>query len=109
MSNEDTDAWRRFCSTGDVSPENPYIDKVEGEEIAIFQREDGEYSAVRNVCPHQNGPLGEGKVEDGCVYCPWHGWQFDLETGEHVHGKATAEMYEIKTEEEDLFIEVSPS
>ncbi len=34
-----------------------------------------------DVCRHQNGPLGEGRIIDGCVTCPWHGYQYDPETG----------------------------
>ncbi|MCC6678019.1 MAG: ferric reductase-like transmembrane domain-containing protein [Phycisphaerales bacterium] len=45
------------------------------ERIAVF-RYDGKVSAVTNVCEHQGGPLGEGKVIDGCITCPWHGWQY---------------------------------
>ena len=36
----------------------------------------GRVSAVSNVCRHQNGPLGEGKIVDGCITCPWHGYQY---------------------------------
>jgi nitrite reductase/ring-hydroxylating ferredoxin subunit/DMSO/TMAO reductase YedYZ heme-binding membrane subunit len=46
-----------------------------GERIAVFKHGDT-VSAVTNVCAHQNGPLGEGKVIDGCITCPWHGWQY---------------------------------
>ncbi len=46
-----------------------------GERIAIF-RYDGCISATTNVCAHQGGPLGEGKIIDGCITCPWHGWQY---------------------------------
>ena len=46
-----------------------------GERIAVF-RYDGKLSAVSNVCRHQNGPLGEGRVIDGCITCPWHGYQY---------------------------------
>lgn len=46
-----------------------------GERIAIFRHNDT-ISAVTNVCAHQGGPLGEGKVIDGCITCPWHGWQY---------------------------------
>jgi len=46
-----------------------------GERIAVF-RYDGKISAVRNVCRHQAGPLGEGRVIDGCITCPWHGYQY---------------------------------
>ena len=45
------------------------------ERIAVF-RYDGKISAVSNVCRHQNGPLGEGRVIDGCITCPWHGYQY---------------------------------
>ncbi len=46
-----------------------------GERIAVF-RYDGKISAVSNVCRHQGGPLGEGRVIDGCITCPWHGYQY---------------------------------
>jgi len=44
-------------------------------------RYDGLLSAVSNVCQHQNGPLGEGRVLKGCITCPWHGYQYDPATG----------------------------
>jgi nitrite reductase/ring-hydroxylating ferredoxin subunit/DMSO/TMAO reductase YedYZ heme-binding membrane subunit len=53
---------------------------VEGERIAVF-RYDGKVSAVSNVCRHQNGPLGEGRIIDGCITCPWHGFQYLPDTG----------------------------
>ncbi len=57
-----TDRARIVCSKG-------------GERIAVFRHKDG-VSAITNVCAHQGGPLGEGKVIDGCVTCPWHGWTY---------------------------------
>jgi len=51
-----------------------------GERIAVV-RKDGALWAISNVCPHQNGPLGEGVVRDGFLECPWHGYQFDPCTG----------------------------
>jgi nitrite reductase/ring-hydroxylating ferredoxin subunit/DMSO/TMAO reductase YedYZ heme-binding membrane subunit len=51
-----------------------------GERIAVF-RYDGKISAVSNVCRHQSGPLGEGRVIDGCITCPWHGYQYLPENG----------------------------
>jgi sulfoxide reductase heme-binding subunit YedZ len=52
-----------------------------GERVAVF-RNQGRVSAVTNVCAHQGGPLGEGKLIDGCVTCPWHGYQFRVEDGQ---------------------------
>jgi methionine sulfoxide reductase heme-binding subunit len=46
-----------------------------GERIAVFREGDAVH-AVSNVCPHQNGPIGEGRIIDGCITCPWHGWQY---------------------------------
>ena len=51
-----------------------------GERVAVF-RYDGKVSAISNVCKHQNGPLGEGKIVDGCVVCPWHGYQYRPDDG----------------------------
>lgn len=51
-----------------------------GEAVAIF-RHAGRLSALTNLCAHQNGPLGEGRVLDGCATCPWHGFQYRLEDG----------------------------
>jgi len=53
---------------------------VNGGRIAVV-RKDGALCAISNVCPHQNGPLGEGVVRDGYLECPWHGYQFDPCTG----------------------------
>lgn len=52
----------------------------DGERVAIW-RHGGKLSALSNVCAHQNGPLGEGRIIDGCVTCPWHGHQFRPEDG----------------------------
>ena len=48
--------------------------------VAIF-RDGGRLSAVTNLCAHQNGPLGEGRVIDGCITCPWHGFQYRVADG----------------------------
>ena len=50
------------------------------ERVAVF-RHDGRLSAVSNLCAHQNGPLGEGRIVDGCITCPWHGFQYRPEDG----------------------------
>jgi sulfoxide reductase heme-binding subunit YedZ len=46
------------------------------ERIAVFRNGTRVY-AVSNVCRHQGGPLGEGRIVDGCITCPWHGFQYD--------------------------------
>jgi nitrite reductase/ring-hydroxylating ferredoxin subunit/DMSO/TMAO reductase YedYZ heme-binding membrane subunit len=70
-----------------VGPLTAMVDKAArivasqgGERIAVF-RDGNRISAVTNLCAHQNGPLGEGRVIDGCITCPWHGYQYRFEDG----------------------------
>ena len=39
------------------------------------------YGAISNRCAHQGGPLGDGFLQDGCVVCTWHGYEYDPHTG----------------------------
>jgi nitrite reductase/ring-hydroxylating ferredoxin subunit/DMSO/TMAO reductase YedYZ heme-binding membrane subunit len=52
----------------------------QGERVALVRKGDMLY-ALSGVCAHQGGPLYEGRVKDGCLTCPWHGWQYQLEDG----------------------------
>lgn len=51
-----------------------------GERIAVF-RDGNQIGALTNICAHQQGPIGEGRIIDGCVTCPWHNYQYRLEDG----------------------------
>jgi sulfoxide reductase heme-binding subunit YedZ len=68
------------CSLDRIPEKQAYVTSFGGERVAIFKY-DGCVSAVSNVCQHQNGPLGEGKIIDGCITCPWHGYQYLPGTG----------------------------
>ena len=54
--------------------------QVNGHEVAVFNLGD-RFCAIDGECPHRGGPLGSGTVEGGKVFCPLHGWEFDLATG----------------------------
>lgn len=68
------------CSVEQIPEKRAFVACVNGERIAVFKY-DGKVSAISNVCRHQNGPLGEGRIIDGCVTCPWHGYQYQPECG----------------------------
>jgi nitrite reductase/ring-hydroxylating ferredoxin subunit/DMSO/TMAO reductase YedYZ heme-binding membrane subunit len=68
------------CAVADIPENRGRIVCLSGERVAIFKY-DGKISAVSNVCQHQNGPLGEGKIVYGCITCPWHGYQYQPDTG----------------------------
>ena len=65
-----------FISNADVFEESrAKIFCIDKERIAVYKHENKLY-AIHNVCKHQGGPLGEGKIIDGCITCPWHGYQY---------------------------------
>jgi len=67
----------------------------------------GTYSAMDNICLHQGGPLGAGVILSGKVVCPWHGWEWDPQTGQAVRvPNAKVAVYPIKIENGDVLIEV---
>lgn len=68
------------CGVDEIENNCAKIVLLAGERVAVFKY-DGRISAISNVCQHQNGPLGEGKIIDGCVTCPWHGYQYLPDSG----------------------------
>ncbi|MFB6068947.1 MAG: Rieske (2Fe-2S) protein [Halobacterium sp.] len=97
------------------------IAEVEGQEIAVF-RVDGDYHALPNFCIHQAAPLCEGELtgrmvvgDDGweweyvqegeIITCPWHGWKFDVTTGENVKDESYAvPTYDVEVEDGDVYV-----
>jgi nitrite reductase/ring-hydroxylating ferredoxin subunit len=53
---------------------------VRGREFALWNL-DGRFYCIDDQCPHRGGPLGAGRLEQGEVFCPLHGWGFDLRNG----------------------------
>lgn len=57
-----------------------YADR-DGRAVAIFNAGAGRFYACSPQCPHEDGPLADGWIEGPAVVCPWHGFDFDLQTG----------------------------
>jgi nitrite reductase/ring-hydroxylating ferredoxin subunit len=68
------------CGVEDVPEGRALAVDVRGLGIAVF-RDGGSYHALLGRCPHANGPMGHGWVEDGEAVCPLHHWRFKLSTG----------------------------
>jgi nitrite reductase/ring-hydroxylating ferredoxin subunit len=73
--------WVFAAMADDIAEGRGVVVPLPGAEAAAVFRHRGRLSALTNLCAHQNGPLGEGRVIDGCVTCPWHGFQYRLEDG----------------------------
>jgi nitrite reductase/ring-hydroxylating ferredoxin subunit len=64
----------------------PLIAEIDGEEYRVIELRDGTLLAHATTCPHWLGPLGAA-AENGIVRCPWHGYLFDIRTGESADGR----------------------
>jgi nitrite reductase/ring-hydroxylating ferredoxin subunit len=134
------------ATTAEIPPGGRKIVEVAGRSIGIFNL-DGEFVALRNRCPHQGGPLCEGGLSGlveatapgaysysrpgEMLRCPWHGWEFDLRTGqswfdpertrvrrypvsveagspERTQGPYIAETYPVAIEAQLLVVEIGP-
>lgn len=75
-------SWVHVASADDIGPGEGYECDVEinGRIIGVFNLE-GKYYAL-GECPHEEGPLGQGRIEGNEVVCPWHSAKFDIRTGE---------------------------
>ena len=92
----------RITGIEDVKPGQGIVAEVNGQTLAIFNV-DGTFHAIDNTCKHRGGPLGEGDLEGEVVTCPWHGWQFNVATGECVKNPtAKVEVYQVKVEGNDV-------
>lgn len=92
-------ALHPVCPASELAPGQRKLITVGRIEIGVFNV-GGEYHAYRNICPHAGAPVCVGKISgttlpspvyeynygrDNCIIrCPWHGWEFDLKTGEHL-------------------------
>ena len=73
--------WEAVCRADAIEEGRAKVARLStGDRVAVFRHE-GKLSAISNACAHQNGPLGEGRIIDGCVTCPWHGFQYDVRNG----------------------------
>jgi nitrite reductase/ring-hydroxylating ferredoxin subunit/DMSO/TMAO reductase YedYZ heme-binding membrane subunit len=74
------DGFVDVCAVDAIPEKRAFVTCLSGERVAVF-RYDNQISAISSVCQHQNGPLGEGKIVNGCVVCPWHGYEYRPATG----------------------------
>lgn len=96
----------RVCAESDVPPGGAKTINADGGEIAVFNA-GGAFHAMDNTCPHRGAPLSEGRL-DGCVVtCPWHGWQFDVTTGQLLMSAGSPQKtYKVVQKSGDLFVEI---
>jgi nitrite reductase (NADH) small subunit len=90
------------ASAEDVPPGETRIVNAGERQLALFNV-DGRFYATQSQCLDLNGPLGDGELDGLVVTCPWHGWQYDVRTGENELDRALQrETVEVVVEDRDV-------
>jgi nitrite reductase/ring-hydroxylating ferredoxin subunit/multimeric flavodoxin WrbA len=102
----------QVCHTDELPNNSQRIVNIGKRKIALFHF-NGKLSAIANACLHKAGPLGLGLVSakyDGMyVTCPWHGWEYNIETGSAPPGYPDQQaLYEVKLEGDYILVSEDP-
>jgi len=98
--------FSKICAVGDVKENQGKKFIVGSQEIALFKVK-GEFYALSNVCPHQHmSIIYDGLLDAGHVFCPAHGWRFNLETGKQSDGRNGLSTYEVKILDNEVWVKV---
>lgn len=98
----------KVCNADEFEEGRAKIFCVETERVAVYKHENKLY-AINNVCKHQGGPLGEGKILDGCITCPWHGYQYLPHNGQSPPPfTEKVSTYDVKVEAGNVWLNPKP-
>jgi nitrite reductase/ring-hydroxylating ferredoxin subunit len=94
------------CRDADIAANaaKPFV--VNGKEIAVYNLA-GKFYATQQACLHRQGPLSEGEINGCTVTCPWHGWEYDIPSGENLFNRAQKlATYPVKVENGEVKVAV---
>ena len=78
-----------------------------GDKTICVAKLNGTITAMDNICLHMGGPLGQGFIEGSKLVCPWHGWEYDLQTGQVVDDpQSKVAVYPIKIDNGEVLIKI---
>lgn len=101
--------WVKIAATADCPPGSAVELVAEDRIVALFNV-DGTFYALDGVCPHQGGPLGQGDLAGCIVTCPWHGWQFDVRSGQHrLNSRLKQPSLPVRIEDRAVLVDLEPS
>lgn len=77
--------------------------------VGVFKEADGSFRAMEVACKHQNADLTQGRIQGDVVTCPWHGWRYNLRSGECFWGgSARLRPYACHVEGDSVYISLLP-
>ena len=98
--------WVRVAAAKELAP-GTCGEYVAGDRMVALFNVAGQFYALDGICPHQGGPLGKGKLCGAIVTCPWHGFQFDVTSGQHQTSRSLVHpTFPVKVEGDEVFVEI---
>ncbi|MGC8511898.1 MAG: Rieske (2Fe-2S) protein [Acidimicrobiales bacterium] len=76
-------AWLRACRVQDIPADRGWPVRFGEIYLAVFDTPVG-FRALENRCLHVGNPIDDGSVSGTVLICPWHGWCYDVETGDRL-------------------------
>src|SRR5512138_2353225 len=83
--------YLEIAPASELPPGERLFVEIEGKPIVIFNIA-GQYYSIADVCSHDDGPVGEGTLENYSITCPRHGAQFDVRTGKVLQMPAVVDI-----------------
>lgn len=97
--------WTAIAKLHDIPRLGSRVVRTDTTDIAVFRTSDDQVFAIRDACPHKNGPLSQGIVHGTSVTCPLHNWKIDLASGEALGADSgCTNTYEAKVENETIYL-----
>lgn len=99
--------WVRVCALAEAPKQGEVAEADAGGTMVCLANVEGELSAIDNLCPHRQGPLGQGWLEGNAVVCPWHSWTFNVETGHAEYPVAeSVKVYPLRVEGDEVQVDL---
>jgi NAD(P)H-dependent nitrite reductase small subunit len=96
--------YHKVASINEIPMGSGRMIEVADRQIALFNF-DGRFYAISDMCPHRGASLAEGFVDGGKVFCPWHCFDFSLQTGESATVPSLrVQTFDVKVEGEDVLV-----
>jgi nitrite reductase/ring-hydroxylating ferredoxin subunit len=94
----------RLLLSGKLPKEGRFRPMHAGRRKFAVAQSNGEFHITDSLCPHKDLPLGKGKLTEGNITCPWHGWCFNPATGQQQKGRACLKTYPAVEHKGELFL-----
>ena len=97
--------WVHVANPDELSDGEIKALSIGGQSIALSRIGDN-YGALDGRCPHQGGPLVDGRIDNGVLRCPWHGHAFDPVSGKALGQDSNVKAYEVEKREDGIYVKI---